>query len=153
MKTNLNRDAIIKVKLFWFFVFQFQPEVQSLEPLSVDVSPSSVVAVKKSTSPKGRALRQLPEQAFEPLVEQTQDSVKQQVPAETQEAKVTTLASKATKVSVRQGKLSGVSFKSDDHRLKIKKEGYLCIYIVNTQRLKVIRIFEKNLNFKSDYIR
>ena len=89
--------------------FQFQPDVQAAEPLSVDVSPDAAVAVEKPTSPKSKAVRQLHTAAFEPLVEQTQDSVVQPK-AETQEAKMTKLASKATKVSVRQGKVFGVSF-------------------------------------------
>ena len=67
-----------------------------------------MVAVGKATSPRSQALRQLHTAAFEPLVEQTQDGVAQ-AKTETQEAKVTKLTSKATKVSVRQGNQFGVS--------------------------------------------
>ena len=88
--------------------FQYQPDVESVEPLSVEVAPGEVVAVGKATSPRSQALRQLHTAAFEPLVEQTQDGVAQ-AKTETQEAKVTKLTSKATKVSVRQGNQFGVS--------------------------------------------
>ena len=57
--------------------FQFEPDVQSVEPLSVDVSPSRATASERSTSPRSQALRQLHSAAFEPLVEQAQDSVVQ----------------------------------------------------------------------------
>jgi len=88
--------------------FQYQPDVESVEPLSVDIAPGEVVAAEKPTSPRSQALRQLHTAAFEPLVEQTQEGVTQPK-TETQEAKVTKLASKATKVSVRQGNQFGVS--------------------------------------------
>ena len=97
--------------MYWHYdtLFQYQPDVESVEPLSVEISPGEVVAAEKATSPRSQALRQLHTAAFEPLVEQTQEGVAQPK-TETQEAKVTKLASKATKVSLRQGTLLGVTF-------------------------------------------
>jgi hypothetical protein len=91
-----------------FFHVQFHPEVQSAEPLSVDVSPASAVASEKPASPKGQALGHLQTSAFEPVIEEVKDS-SLATKADSQEATSTKASSKATKVSVRHGKVFGVS--------------------------------------------